>query len=161
MRGRKPIPTSLKLLRGNPGKRPLHANEPTPPALDVNTPPPAWLDKPARVEWRRLAPLLAEAGLLTALDVDSLAAYCVAVVHWRSANAQIVRHGMVTKTPTGHLRPSPYLKISDRAFATMHALLGDFGMSPASRARVTRSTPPPTSGDPLQKFLKRGPDVSA
>ena len=28
--GRKPDPTRLKLLKGNPGKRPLNANEPNP-----------------------------------------------------------------------------------------------------------------------------------
>jgi hypothetical protein len=28
MRGRKPVPTQVKLLRGNPGKRPLNEGEP-------------------------------------------------------------------------------------------------------------------------------------
>ena len=30
MRGRRPVPTCMKLLTGNPGKRPLNANEPQP-----------------------------------------------------------------------------------------------------------------------------------
>jgi hypothetical protein len=30
MRGRKPKPTRLKLVAGNPGKRPLNPREPTP-----------------------------------------------------------------------------------------------------------------------------------
>ena len=30
MRGRKPVPTALKKLRGNPGKRPLNDAEPKP-----------------------------------------------------------------------------------------------------------------------------------
>ncbi|HZK10243.1 MAG TPA: phage terminase small subunit P27 family, partial [Clostridia bacterium] len=29
-RGRKPKPTALKVLEGNPGKRPLNKNEPQP-----------------------------------------------------------------------------------------------------------------------------------
>ena len=28
--GRKPLPTKIKLLRGNPGRRPLNENEPEP-----------------------------------------------------------------------------------------------------------------------------------
>jgi hypothetical protein len=39
MRGRKPKPTYLKLLNGNPGKRPLNEQEPKPqPALRVGKP---------------------------------------------------------------------------------------------------------------------------
>lgn len=30
-RGRKPKPTALKVLEGNPGKRPLNDHEPIPP----------------------------------------------------------------------------------------------------------------------------------
>jgi len=32
MRGRRPKPTRLKMLTGNPGKRPLNGNEPRPAA---------------------------------------------------------------------------------------------------------------------------------
>ena len=38
MRGRKPTPTHLKLVRGNPGKRPLNASEPK-PQLTLPSPP--------------------------------------------------------------------------------------------------------------------------
>lgn len=34
-RGRKPKPTALKLLEGNPGKRPINANEPIPPKGNI------------------------------------------------------------------------------------------------------------------------------
>ena len=33
MRGRKPSPTHLKLVKGNPGKRPLNVSEPEPEAV--------------------------------------------------------------------------------------------------------------------------------
>ena len=49
MRGRKPKPTLMKQLNGNPGKRPLNDREPVPPA---GTPtPPDYLDDVARQEW--------------------------------------------------------------------------------------------------------------
>ena len=40
-RGRKPKPTALKLLEGNPGKRPLNDREPVPPRAALKCP--AWL----------------------------------------------------------------------------------------------------------------------
>ena len=43
MKGRKPTPTILKRLQGNPGKRPLPANEPQPTLEDELPPPPDWL----------------------------------------------------------------------------------------------------------------------
>ena len=49
MAGRKPKPTSLKVLEGNPGKRQLNPNEPKP---DASVPKcPAWLSKEAKREW--------------------------------------------------------------------------------------------------------------
>jgi phage terminase small subunit len=59
--GRRPAPTSLKVLRGNPGKRPLNASEPAfavaSPAFDA-VPPELSADSRAADEWRRLAPML-------------------------------------------------------------------------------------------------------
>ena len=40
-RGRKPKPTALKVLEGNPGKRPLNENEPIPPKGSIKCP--SWL----------------------------------------------------------------------------------------------------------------------
>jgi P27 family predicted phage terminase small subunit len=123
MKGRKPVPTALRVIRGNPSKRPLLANEPPPPPLDGKAAAPAWLDKQARLEWQRLAPLLAETGLLTVLDVDALAAYCVTVVEWRTATDEFTKRGIVVKSPTGHMRPSPYIVIRNRAESRMRRSL--------------------------------------
>ncbi len=39
MRGRRPKATRLKVLTGNPGRRPLNANEPRPEALSYRIAP--------------------------------------------------------------------------------------------------------------------------
>ena len=52
-RGRKPKPTALKVLEGNPGKRPLNLFEPTPE--DKMPECPDWLEDEAKAEWDRLA----------------------------------------------------------------------------------------------------------
>jgi len=55
MRGRRPIPTHLKVLRGNTGHRALPENEPE-PAAPVDVPDaPAFLQGYACDEWYRIA----------------------------------------------------------------------------------------------------------
>jgi P27 family predicted phage terminase small subunit len=156
VRGRKPVPTQLKLLRGNPGRRPIPTHEPTPALVDAGQAPPAWLDRAAKGEWRRLAPLLTKNGLLSELDVDALTAYCVAFTDWRRAAGQARRRAVLVG-PNGFLMASPYVAMAARALATMRSLMNDFGMTPSARARVTKiqalgPTPP---ANPLEKFLKR------
>ncbi len=45
-RGRKPKPTALKVLEGNPGKRPLNLNEPKPEKKAPKCP--SWLEPEAK-----------------------------------------------------------------------------------------------------------------
>ena len=74
MRGRKPKPTALKLIEGNPGKRPINGHEPKPPASKPTCP--SHLSPTAKAEWKRLAEALHRIGLLTQADRTALAAYC-------------------------------------------------------------------------------------
>jgi phage terminase small subunit len=76
MKGRKPTPTMLKVLSGNPGKRPLNEREPAAPQGVPE--PPEWLDDEAKAEWARVTVDLAAMGLLSQADRPALAAYCTA-----------------------------------------------------------------------------------
>ena len=61
-RGRKPKPTAMKVLEGNPGKRPLNFAE---PHSEKKLPHgPEWLEDEAKAEWERLAVPLYNLGLL-------------------------------------------------------------------------------------------------
>src|SRR5690606_26210093 len=108
VRGRKPTPTHLKVLRGNPGKRPLPANEPQP---KPKAPPcPAHLDAEAKREWRRMVKELEPLGLLTKIDRAALAAYCQAWSRWVQAEEMIRKTGMIVKAPnTGFPIQNPLL----------------------------------------------------
>ena len=149
MRGRKPIPTPLKLLRGNPGHRPPPPDEPKPP---VNIPKcPKHLDKEAKQEWRRMVKELEPLGMLTNLDKAVFAVYCDSYSTWAKAALQIQEKGMVfsvasktitkpdgTIVTTGAGLPmiNPYFKIADQAKAIMIKALTEIGMTPSSRSRV-------------------------
>ena len=148
MRGRKPIPTALKLLHGNPGRRPLNRAEPVAPPHDGT--PPAYLTGAAADEWRRLVPELHRLGILSTLDGDALALYCETWARWRQAEAEILKGGMVLRGRHGPI-PSPYVAIASRLAGQLRAPLVEFGMTPSARARV-KATPAPTSADPFAAF---------
>ena len=71
-----PKPTKLKMLQGNPGKRPLNENEPEP---EPGIPPmPEWL-KPfpvAVAEWERESQILDGMGIMTEAEQGLLAKRC-------------------------------------------------------------------------------------
>lgn len=86
-------------------------------------------------------PALLAAGLLTDLDVHMLALYCEAAVRWAMANKQIAKYGPVVIAKSGFPVPSPYVGISNKAFSQMQAIMVEFGMTPASRTRVSTTNP--------------------
>jgi P27 family predicted phage terminase small subunit len=141
MRGRKPTPTALRLLRGNPRKRPVNAREPQPTLMAADQAPPVWLDPAAKAEWSRLAPMLGRLGVLTETDADALAAYCEAFTTWRQATQKVRQGGMVVVRDDGSPVVSPWLKIANEAMAQMRAFLIEFGMTPSARARIHTAAP--------------------
>jgi P27 family predicted phage terminase small subunit len=159
MRGRKPIPTKLHELRGNPSRLNLdaRANEPQPPA-DMPSPP-EYLDAEARAEWGRVAPGLHACGVLTAVDRAALAAYCQAWSRVVKLEGIVQKTGEVmpeidpeTKRPTGRFFPSPYMAALNKTLRTMHQFASEFGMTPSSRTRL--QVTPPVADDPLEALLR-------
>lgn len=143
IRGRKPKPTALKVLAGNPGKRPINANEPKPPPARPRCP--AWLDAEAKREWRRIAPTMARMGLLTEVDAAVLAAYCAAVSELVRAHTTIAERGLSYRFPrideSGkvvgmYMQQIPEVGILHRAQEEIRAFATLFGMSPSDRARI-------------------------
>jgi len=86
LRGPKTKPTNLKLLEGNPGKRPLNTNEPQPATGAVC---PIWLSDAAKEHWAYLAPTLESCGILTKADEGILASYCDAWVNYVRASKEV------------------------------------------------------------------------
>src|SRR3954471_5752093 len=139
MRGHRPKPTRLKVLMGNPGKRPLNANEPRPEVAIPDCP--IELGEVARREWDRMATQLASLRILTHLDRAALGAYCGAYGMWAEATESIQKYGTMVKSPTGYPVQSPYVSIANRQAEIMMRIASEFGFTPASRSRI--STPAP------------------
>jgi P27 family predicted phage terminase small subunit len=134
MRGRRPKPTRLKLLTGNPGKRPLNEREPEPEPSVPDCPPE--LGPVARREWDRLVGELSKLRILTNLDRAALASYCGAYGLWAEAMEQIQKYGAMVKSPSGYPQQSPYLAIANRQAEIMMRIASEFGFTPASRSRI-------------------------
>ncbi len=155
--GRRPKPTAIKRLEGNPGRRRLNRREPKP---DPTMPePPALLEGEARAEWDRMAPLLHKLTLLTKVDGAALALHCLAWERLVIAQAKLREHGQVVFSPNGCPIQSPYLAIVNKASEQVMRALVEFGMTPSSRSRILAGTwldalPEPESEgeDPLVRW---------
>jgi P27 family predicted phage terminase small subunit len=142
MRGRKPVPTELKVIRGNPGRRPLPKDEPMPPEGDVKCP--SWVKGRARRIWKELAPPLAEMGLLTVLDVPMLADLCVVRAEFIKARADVDKRGIEIEYARYDKKgneftvteDNPSVRIASDANKRAKSMEVEFGMSPSSRTRV-------------------------
>jgi P27 family predicted phage terminase small subunit len=139
MRGRRPKPSRIKALTGNPGKRPLNPNEPQPAPAMPECPPE--LSPLAREEWARLGAELSKLNLMTQLDRGALATYCAAYGFWAEALQQIQKYGTMVKSPTGYPMQSPYLAIANRQAEIMMRVASEFGFTPASRSRISAPLP--------------------
>lgn len=142
-RGRPPTPTALKLLRGNPGKRPINTREPQLPAADASfdRPPPELAgNRRARAEWRRVAPLMRACGLVSEAERTALTALCLEWAAYLEAQREL-KHARCLKDDEGHLYRSPYVDIADRALGHCHRLWSELGLTPSGRARVARLPP--------------------
>src|SRR5262245_53429365 len=137
-RGTKPLPTAIKKLRGNPGRRPLNEHEPAfPPADAVVVPDELAGDERAVTEWRRLLPMLQGAHAVTEAERASLIALCQQWSRYLEANASVARAGMVIKAPTsGYPMPNPYIGIANKALMHCTKLWAELGLTPSSRTRV-------------------------
>ena len=112
MPGRKPKPTHLKLVQGNPGKRPLNRAEPVPA---TGCPKPKFLKGRAAKIWDEYAPELERIGVLTAVDGHMFATWCVLAED-------------VERDPKG---------MTASRIAQMRALASSFGLDASSRSRLS------------------------
>ena len=139
MRGRKPKPTEVKRLEGNPGGRALNDAEPLPPTtpaiLDA-TPAELEGDPVAIAEWRYLEPTLRRIRQITDVDRAALVALCLQTSRYLEAHRKVKVSGLVVKTPRGYPMPNPYVAIENRALGACIKLWAELGLTPSSRSRV-------------------------
>lgn len=134
MAGRKPKPTALKQLEGNPGKRKLNKSEPV-PAKGIPTCP-EWLLSEAKIEWERLAAVMDQMGVLTEVDRAAFAAYCQSYARWKEAQEHIDSGGSTFETEKGYQQQTPWVGIANTNQKLMMQAAAEFGLTPSARSRI-------------------------
>lgn len=165
-RGFAPIPTAILKLRGSP----LANRNPREPQPERRCPPcPKWLGKAERQVWRQTAKELLKIGVLTVIDRNALARYCVLLVKWVKANEFIDKYG--TTMPCKAVRPvrdangNQVFEEYVKCFIPMpqvgqlnqwnDALLRlerEFGLTPSSRTRIQVDLPREEPNDKARFF---------
>lgn len=154
MAGRKPKPTHLKLVTGNPGKRKLNNKEPK-PKKGVGAAP-AWLSKKAKIAWPKVVKMLLDMNVVTVSDTIGLEVLCEAYadlllareslkkpITYKTSDGKtvtIAEGGSMTYLTWGKagpmLRNRPEMAIIADAERRLKSSLADFGLTPAARSKI-------------------------
>ena len=147
-RGRPPKPTALKVIQGNPGKRALNKNAPTPDALAEVPSPPPWLGAIAASIWRQVAPWLVQSKILTDTDLHNLEVFAMAYQRWREAQEDITKNGIVVMGAKQEIK-NPACTVANEAARQISTFGAALGLDPAARARLK----PGEESDEENEFL--------
>jgi phage terminase small subunit len=167
VRGTPPTPTKIRILNGNPSRRPLPANEPqfTPGVPDR----PSGMSAGARKQWDDLVGEMAVSGVLRRVDGGALAMLCedlamVAtlrrglaaqareITHKASQKGQRITGNALTvlsRTTEGRRTLTTIRELSAQIIIQRR----EFGLTPSSSARVQASGEGAQFVDPLERAL--------
>ncbi|AMV23434.1 Phage terminase, small subunit [Gemmata sp. SH-PL17] len=143
-RGPKPKNPALKLLAGNPGKRPVQRSRSGRIRKGAPVRPPE-LTGEAAAEWDWQVAALTEAGTLAVTDRGILAAYCLAVADLLAARDAINRHGRWVEQPVQNSKGAvlgsrfvehPAVKLQADASRRIEKLGSALGLNPSARSRL-------------------------
>ena len=160
-RGPAPKTTALKVLEGNPSRRPMDPNEPMPPS-DLFPKSPKWLSPQAEKIWENESKVLMPLGLLTKADYHAFGRWCEMLTEWIKAKEFIQEHGQtypiyehvevlgpdgrpqlgkddkpILKKRLKYMGQCPQVAIFRNLAVEMRQIEQEFGMTPASRTRIS------------------------
>jgi P27 family predicted phage terminase small subunit len=154
-RGPKPTPTKLKLLRGNPGNRPINKSEPQPSADGVVMPP--HLGEVAAAKWAEVLPLLQAVKVMTRADIEALARYCDTYEWWLATRAKLKKEGdtyqiLNDKGDVKYIAQRPEVSIAHKLAVQLRQLEQDFGLNPSARTGLHVEEPKQEDEDDARMF---------
>ena len=133
-KGRKPKPTTLKVIQGTFRKDRANQDEPKP---KVGIPsPPDFLNADALQEWGRMSEKLYQLGMLAEIDRGIFAAYCQAFGRWAEVERMVKEKGFLIKTAKGNIIQSPLVGIANKAMKEMRDNAAIMGIPATMRTRV-------------------------
>lgn len=144
-RGPAKVPTARKRAENMPSLAKANKQEPEVDVLSHAPPAPQNLGAYARAEWNRVAPIMVDVGMLTALDLVTLSAYCDAFGTWRTACDLIAAAalkeptyaGLIVLGPSGAPYLNPAQGVRQAAADKMVRYAAQLGLTPSSRASIS------------------------
>ncbi len=166
MRGRKPTPPALKLLKGSRVRPAKTKNSALKPRIEKLDPPP-YLREDGLAEWNRLEPELRSLGILTTVDRGIFEAYCEAYGDAMACGKLLESTSgverFVIKGPDGKIGRNQIISVRNDARRAMVRFAAELGITPASRSRVA---PVNVKGESVNPFAliaggkkPEGPDM--
>jgi len=148
--GRKPKPTALKILEGEPNKDRINQNEPKPepPSLQF----PDWLNEDGRRIWNRYAPVLKRLGVFKQTDEFAFACLCQEAGRYINLQKKIEeKKNYITTNVRQGDKSIPEINMANQCLKQIRGLMGEFGLTPSSRSRISVSDD--EEKDPIEKIL--------
>jgi P27 family predicted phage terminase small subunit len=134
MNGRKPKPTHLKIINGNPGKRPLNKAEPT---FSRDLPePPKWLPAGAKEYFVTVRNRIADMGYASASHTEALTLLASRLYQVEQCMIELEENGPVSVSDTNVAKTSPAALVLHTAAVHAQSLLVEFGLTPSSASRI-------------------------
>ena len=152
--GHNRVPTRTKQLRGTYRKDRANPLEPIPP--EGNPKMPRGLSDVAKREWTELVKLLSGMHVLTKADKLALWGACVCYADAKEADKILQAEGLtVMSGPDGDIpKKHPAVAIKADSLRLLKGYLIEFGLTPASRARVEQ-LPQPKLPSEMERFQAR------
>lgn len=163
MAGRRPTPTHLKVVSGNPGKRALNKREPKPKREIPSCP--AHLSDESKVAWGRLTAMLDRIGVLTEADALALERLCDCYSEILECRVLIARDGRTYSSIRTEgegddvqemvlIKANPAVAMLADADRRFKGYLVEFGLTPAARSKVqAKGGDGDDEKDPLKEFF--------
>ena len=143
MKGRKPLPTRLKLLRG--GRIHRKAKQEPKPAPGIPDCP-DFLSAAAKIEWDFITTELAPLGVLAMIDKAVLAGYCSELAAWAECEQFLQAQGSVVvlrddKGVVKWMQEAPQARLALKHLEKVRQFASELGLSPSSRTRIHITQP--------------------
>jgi P27 family predicted phage terminase small subunit len=157
--GRKPIAQEVKEAQGAFLKNPQRKAKSSPSADGKAPRMPPGFCRVAKAKWKELCADLERNGVLSTDTREMLIAYCVTFAKWMEARKKVEQTGLAVES----FDKNGQLVISRNAYvAEMHKfreqlnkLLPEFGLTPASRQKLTSMKLDDGKEDPFAKIMER------
>jgi P27 family predicted phage terminase small subunit len=156
----RPVPTALKLIQGNPGKRAINKSEPKKVAANLRVP--GHLDTIAKTQWKKLAGVLDDLGVISQTDLSALEQCVETYARIRRLRIEIKKLGGTAYESikidhkgeaTGEILWKAYPQVAqlERAETNHKVYLTELGLTPSSRSKI-QAIDKADDDDPLAKY---------